>query len=277
MVFTHRPAPARGLATVYGRVDRDSITLPGSRAAQQYTFLTYHLVFASSGLPAGLSGWRAWALGLVGDLDDWHQLDHYTAVTVVLDPDLHPVALLLQQHNYQHTYLLGEGAALDPHGRPVVDVALRSNELYPHAEGRRIHHAVRFADAAGMDFLLTGSRRPLASSDDVTDGEVEAGYRLEFLAPSDAFYRFAGFLGARRLLPGRDGPPGADYNTLPEFKPWSVQLFAGYWREGNAGDLARWQRARAQGSGHAGFARMQREVFFANLRCLRSRLGGCLR
>jgi hypothetical protein len=31
-------------------------------------------------LPAGVTGLRALLLAAGGDLDDWHQLDHYTAV-----------------------------------------------------------------------------------------------------------------------------------------------------------------------------------------------------
>ena len=66
-----------------------------------------------------------------------------------------------------------------------------------------------------------------------------ADYQLGFLPPDDAFYAFAGYLGERRLLPGRDGPPGADYNTLTALKPLYRQWVAGYWREGNSGDLNR--------------------------------------
>jgi hypothetical protein len=51
------------------------------------------------------------------------------------------------------------------------------------------------------------------------------------MPPSDAFYVFQGWLGERRRIPGRSGPPGADYNTLPAFKPKAVQLAAFYWRE----------------------------------------------
>jgi hypothetical protein len=33
------------------------------------------------------------------------------------------------------------------------------------------------------------------------------------------------------LLPGRDGPPGADYNTRPAFKSKAAQLALFYWHE----------------------------------------------
>ena len=70
---------------------------------------------------------------------------------------------------------------------------------------------------------------------------------------------------------GRDGPPGATYNTVPALKPLDVQLFAGYWREGSRDDLARYERLVAGRGDPAAFARAQRRVFFNNLACLRER------
>ena len=63
------------------------------------------------------------------------------------------------------------------------------------------------------------------------DPAREVEYRLEFLPQTDAFYTFKGALGERRLLPGRSGPPGADYNTLPAFKPKARQMIAFHWTE----------------------------------------------
>ena len=37
-------------------------------------------------------------------------------------------------------------------------------------------------------------------------------------------------------MTGREGPPGADYHTLPELKPLAMQLMAGYWHRDHAGD-----------------------------------------
>lgn len=36
------------------------------------------------------------------------------------------------------------------------------------------------------------------------------------------------------MLPGRDGPPGADYNTRPALKDKALQLAAFYWYEDDA-------------------------------------------
>jgi hypothetical protein len=237
-VFTHSPQPqATTRATIFGRVDHDDLELNGTRHA--FTFLSYHAVFRSSGLVAGFEGWRAGLLSLIANLDDWHQLDHYTAATVVLGADARPVALMLQQHNYHHTYVFGPGMPLPADARVAVDIAIRSNELYPHAPQQMRHRAVRFNSPDELRYLLGFGSKPSIANEDITHGQQEAPYQLAFLPPSDAFYTFKGFLGQRRKLPGRDGPPGADFNTLPEVKPLAAQMLMGFWREGNAGDLAR--------------------------------------
>ena len=130
--FTHVPGTAEPQAVVYAMVERTGLWRPKEpgRAAEKFTVVTYHFVFRVSGLPAGLSLAAAIPLRLVADLDDWHQLDHYTAAFVVLAADGRPVALTLQQHNYLRTYLVGESVELRPDGRFDIDVAIRSNELY---------------------------------------------------------------------------------------------------------------------------------------------------
>ena len=239
-VFTHRPRTpaASGRPTVYARYDEADVDL-GAAAARRFAFLTYHAVFRRSGIAAGLTGIRALALDIAGDLDDWHQLDHYTAATVVLDGTRCPVALMLQQHNYLRTFVYGESLPAPADGRPGIDVAIRSNELYPHAPERRTHRAVNFLTSDNLRYLMGFAAAPWNAAEDVTEGVVEADYALEYLPQDDAFYVFQGFLGERRSLPGRDAPPGADYNTLPQMKPLALQLASGYWREGNRDDLAR--------------------------------------
>ena len=53
-------------------------------------------------------------------------------------------------------------------------------------------------------------------------------YQLSYLAQTDAFYQFKGSLGKNRLLPGRSGPPGADYATLPGLMPRHIRMVTGY-------------------------------------------------
>ncbi len=267
-MFGHERGPWPPTRTVYGRVDRETVSFPtdAGPVAEPFTFLTYHVVFRVSGLPAALPAWKALLLRLAGSLDDWHQLDHYTAATIVFDGALRPVALVLQDHNNLRTRLFGSEVPWPPDGRVPIDVAIRSNELYPHVPGRTRRRAVSMPDAAGMRYLMTGEQAPFVSADDVTDPVTEVEYELAFLPPDDAFYTFQGYLGERRWMRGRSGPPGADYNTLPTLKPRGVQMLAFYWRDGDREDLARFEASLANPQPLAAFARAQALVFSRRLR-----------
>jgi hypothetical protein len=270
-VFVHEPSGRPGTPTVYGRVDRELVTFETQPAATAlpFTFLTYHAVFRTSGLPAGLLPWQERLISLVAPPDDWHQLDHFTAAMMALDGDDRPVALTLQQHNHLRTYLFGRDVQLPTDGRVVLDVAIRSNELYPHTPGRTAHRMVATPGATSLRYLISGERRALISADDITESGTPVEYRLQFLPPDDAFYTFQGFLGERRRLPGRSGPPGADYNTGPALKPRSRQMLAGYWREGDTGDLERLDAVLARDGGLVEFSRVQSAVFYRDWKGLR--------
>lgn len=275
VVFAHElDTGARDRPVVFARIDRETVDL-GSAGKRGFTFLTYHAVFRHSGLAAGMSGWQTLLASTFGDLEDWHQLDHYTAVMLVLDQDDVPVAMVLQQHNNQRSHLLGETYDLPEDGRPEVDVAIRSNELYAHQTGRRHHKTVRYAGFEEMKYLLGISGPPMITADDITDPDREASYELRFLPPDDAFYTFQGYLGARRTLPGRSGPPGADYNTWPSLKPRGLQLLSGYWRPGNRGDAERLLRAAEAEDWQMQLIGEQAEIFAANLACIRAQKAGC--
>jgi hypothetical protein len=228
-IFIHRPRAGPTRAAAYGRVDYDALSLPGGRE-RLLTFLTYNIVFPRSGLPAGIRGWQRVLMKIVASLDDWHQLDHYVALTIALDGEI-PIAVTLQQHNYQRTYILGRGMDLPADDRVAVDAALSSNELYPHSAERVEHRAVSFLTPKSALYLVTGRRRPLLAGRDVTQGTREVKYELEFLPQTDAFYTFRGMLGEPRLIPHRDGPPGADFNTIPSLKPKATALVVFYFRD----------------------------------------------
>ncbi len=229
--FRHEPRTVPPKPVAFGRIRYDHLDLPG-QGRLDLTFLTYHFVFRHSGLPAGLPPLH-WTLAKLFNAHiDWHQLDHYTAATVVLSPDNRPFALLLQQHNYLRSYLFDKDLPAPANGRPEVTAAIGSNELYPQSPERRRRRAVPFISAKTVAYLVLGTERPRMQADDITHGQSEVPYQLEFLPPNDAFYTFRGWLGARRRLPGRTGPPGADYNTIPAFKPMGIQLMAFYWHDG---------------------------------------------
>ena len=252
VVFEHEPPAGAARApqpVVLGRIDRETVTFAngGKPVTMRFTFLTYHAVFRHSGLPAGMPGWQAWLIGLVAAPDDWHQLDHYTAVTVALGPDRRPAAVTFQQHNYLRTYIVGVDLDLPADGRVAVDVAVRSNELYPHRPGRVTRRAVSMMNGGSIAYLVNGSSKPWRAADDITEGVREVDYALDFLAPADAFYTFQGYLGRVRSLPGRSGPPGADYNTVPRFKKRAAQMLAFHWRDNDPVYLDWFRNGRGDG------------------------------
>ena len=228
--FRHFPNNKTPSPVGYGSARKTTLTLAGGKT-MPVLFLIYHFAFRHSGLPAG-TGKAASALAdLAGDFRDWHQLDHYTAAFVALDEEHLPFAVLLQHHNHMRTYLTGEDEAFAAGSAPMLDAAVSSNELYPHRRGRTTWPAAGWLNARVADYL-TGvtDKPPLLAAPDIADGKIEVDYRLEFLPPDDAFYVFEGFLGERRRLPGRDGPPGAIYNNVPALWPPEVALAAFYWR-----------------------------------------------
>jgi len=216
-------------SVVYGRVDYDSLQFQGKQVS--LIFLTFQLVFPYSGLPEGIPGWQRWFSGFFASIEDWHQLDHYIAATIVLDINRTPIAVTLQQHNYQTTYIINQDIILPEDQRIELDIAYRSNELYPHYKGRKEHRNVSFLSEDTVEYLVFGENKPLLGAFDITYGEIEVPYNLKFLPQTDAFYRFQGKLGENRFLPGRDGPPGADYNTIPALKPKGVTMVVSYRKE----------------------------------------------
>ena len=256
-VFEHAPTARRGHPVVHARIDRERLgaDINGEPVKVAFTFLTYTVVFRQSGLPAGLAGWRAAGIGLIASLEDWHQLDHYTAVTLALGPRNRLIAATFQHHNYMRTHVFGVDLERPEDGRIAIDVAIRSNELYPHRTGRTVRRAVGLMNRAGAHYLITGRDRPVRAADDITEPASEIGYALVFLPPADAFYTFKGYLGQKRLLPGRSGPPGADYNTVPALKPKARQMIAFHWREDDADYLAAFGDGRPGRARHRGLAR----------------------
>ena len=118
---------------VYGRIYHENVSLSNGQGVTQVrhlTFLKYNVVFALSGLPAGLPWIYEKGLRLLGlNPEDWHQLDNFCAVHVVLDAAEQPVAVLLTQHNYHRTYLVGRDIPLPKDGRMIFAAAKRSNYI----------------------------------------------------------------------------------------------------------------------------------------------------
>ena len=228
--FRYSPTKKQGTPTIYARIHRDDLIHKNQRIP--LTFLSYNLVFAHSGLLKGIPAWQRLAMGLVASNTDWHQLDHYVGLTMVLANEK-PIAVMLQQHNYQTTWLLTDKISenttkLPADKRIKVDVAMQSNELYLHSKTVNKHPGISFITNDTIEFLETGKNKPMMAGWDITHGEVEQDYALKFLPTADAFYSFKGKLGKGRKLPGRDGPPGADYVTWPSLMPFPNRLVSGY-------------------------------------------------
>jgi len=248
------PGPERE-PVVYGRVYRERVSFPdgnGGKEEFNLTFLKYNLVFATSGLPEKLPLVPKILLSLGGvDREDWHVLDNFVAAHVVLDAREKPIAVILAQHNDHRTYLLGPDIPFTTDGRPVFDIALRSNEVYPDSRSPQpaLHRVIRWS--LYLDYLLSGENPPLFKGWDMTFGLNAGGgefhYKLKILPPCDPLYTSEMLLGQPRpffgLNLGRDGPPGMDYYSTPELLPMGNLLKFGYLHDGDPNDIAVVRRA----------------------------------
>jgi hypothetical protein len=234
---------------VYGRIYREQVSFPcspGGNCPRNLTFLKYNIVFPISGLPARLPAGYERFLRIIGlDPDDWHELDNFVAVHIVLDERDNPVAVLLNQHEYSKTYVIGKDIPLPPDERITFDIAIRSNEVYPASDAENpVEHRV-IKDIFHLPYLLSGDDPPLVRGHDITRG-VNAGgdevtYRLLLLSPCDPFYTASIVLGELRpflgYYIGRDGPNGADYYTIPQLLPLGKLLQFSYLTEGEQEDI----------------------------------------
>jgi hypothetical protein len=242
------PPPGRN-PTVYGRAYRERVDFPcpgRDTCSRSLTFLKYNITFALSGLAADLPFGYETVLRLVGlDPGDWHELDNFVAVHVVLDEREEPRAVLLAQHNHHRTYLVERDIPLPPDRRMSFDIALRSNEVYPSSDSEEPvrHRAVRWP--LFMKYLISGEDPPLMRGYDLTmgirAGGAEIPYELALLSPCDPFYTAKIMLGEPRNFLGRyigrDGPPGADYYTIPALLPLGDLLQFSYLRDGAPEDI----------------------------------------
>jgi len=215
--FVHEPLQGPATPTVLGRVERRAGPEPDGAP---WTYLTYSAVFRVSGLPSAMASWEELALGLIADLDDWHQLDHYTAATIAF-------------------------------------------------------RAIPMPNPETMRYLVTGRGKPWLSADDVTEAQTEARFRLDALSHDDAFYGFKGFLGERRRLQGRSGPPGAEYNIWPSAKGKTTEMLVGYWHEDDEGTLQAIDEAARSDDFPLHFAKLRRERFLRDLDCVRRVMPRC--
>jgi hypothetical protein len=235
---------------VYGRVYRERVSFPDNEnriEEHNLTFLKYNLLFATSGLPAELSGWSRFLLSLGGfDRKDWHVLDNFVAAYIILDEKEVPIAVVLAQHNHHRAYLIGRDIPKAGDGRSAFDIALRSNEIYPASDSAEPvgHRVIRWT--LYLDYLLSGENGPTLKGTDVTIGKSAGGgefyYDLRVISPCDPLYTSEMLLGQPRpflgIYLGRDGPPGSDYYNMPKLLPMGNMLKFAYLHDGDPEDIA---------------------------------------
>ena len=235
---------------VYGRVYREQVVFPDNRGGMEehsLTFLKYNALFATSGLPAELSAWSRLLLALGGfDREDWHVLDNFVAAHIVLSEEKIPIALILAQHNHHRTYLIGKDIPKTADGRLALDIALRSNEIYPASDAPDAvkHRVIRWS--LYLDYLLSGENGPVLKGADITWGRSAGGgefdYDLRIISPCDPLYTSEMLLGQPRpfmgIYLGRDGPPGSDYYNMPKLLPMGNMLKFAYLHDGDLEDIA---------------------------------------
>ena len=240
----------RKLPVVYGRFYQEKVVFPdvkGKFHSRNFTFLKYNVVFALSGLPAILlpEGLET-LIKIIGlDPENWHELDNFVAIHVVLDEKEKPVAIILAQHNHHRTFLIGKEIFLPSNGRMIFDIALRSNEVYPASDNENPlkHRVIQWS--LYMKYLLSGEDPQFLKGFDVTygikAGGVEMPYKLVFLSPCDPLYTAKIMLGEPRLFMGRyigrDGPPGSDYYAIPSLLPLGNLLKFSYLRDYDPYDI----------------------------------------
>lgn len=205
-----------------------------------WLYLKYNLVFDYSGM-AKERNWLAELGRMVNGATEkkWHRFDIHTAVILGFDKARRLRVLTLTQHNCQKTYLAGVDFDAK---RPIqIAAALNTNELYLDDGGQKVqkHRVVPFFD--DWEFLILGESRPMLWAEDHVLGKNAGAKQVNFqvrpLDPAHPLADFSGLLAPpNRLLGfyvGRDGPPGMNYYSLPEYTPMPDFVAMGYWREGD--------------------------------------------
>lgn len=215
---------------LYGRVLRQHLRTPEGQSVP-ILVLKYTAVFSSSGLPAQMSWYKSLAVSVLGDQEQWHELDIHGAIHLLLTQAQQPFALLLAQHNNFRTYVVGKELHWPADNRLAICFAQRSNEPYLCPEGPSVATERAVGHPKNYGYVLTGQGGWLDGGRDKIlgpqSGAVEVDYTLQFLPTRDPLYVAWIPLGDRLKLLGvfdnffRTGPPGINMNTFPELKAYA--------------------------------------------------------
>ena len=110
---------------IYGRIYIDKI------GDKYYLFLKYNMVFPYNGLPASTSKFKLAISSIIGNKKAWHELDIHGAYRLIIDEEtMEAVGILLNQHNYHHSFVLGKDFILPDNGKIKLAISKYSNEPY---------------------------------------------------------------------------------------------------------------------------------------------------
>ena len=216
---------------VYGRVFEESLKNPVNDDSFPVWVLKYSLVFSSSGLPERLSWYKEWSAFVFGNPDDWHELDIHGAIHLIVSKSSNrPLAVILAQHNYFRTYVVGQDLALG-NGPLNICFASRTNEPYLCPESS---DPALFGTVGSLEnFALVYSNEEEALWDggmDVVYGEAGGAFeiptRVQTLPAKDPLYVSWISMGEKRKFLGFNnyfisGPPGMDLNSFRGLKKYT--------------------------------------------------------
>jgi hypothetical protein len=236
------PACAQDPRTIYGRVFYQTMHAPTKYAQEppiSFMVLKYSLVFAASGLPKKMSWHKNIGLSILGDKENWHELDIHGAIHILVDRQTNkPLILLLAQHNHFRSYVIGKDVMLPADNRLNICVAHRSNEPYPCPSQKTEFRTV--GNPSDFDFVLGGSSPLFDGGYDIVESaanSAEQNLTLKFLPHRDPLYTSWISLGDKQKILGiipsffRDAPPGINMNTTPKLKKYTSIAKVWYFTE----------------------------------------------
>ena len=228
----YQPECSQQTRSIYGRVFYEKMKPPSDykeKDAIDFIVLKYNLVYPASGLPKKVSWYKNVGLSLLGDKENWHELDIHGAIHLFIEQKTGKLrVLLLAQHNYFRSYVIKKDINPPEDNRLNICIAIRSNEPYPCSnqttEFRTVGNPFKF------DFVLGGKAPLFDGGYDVVSGlsdSIEQKLVLKFLPDKDPLYISWIDLGDRQKIMGifpsffRSAPPGINMNTTPKLKKYT--------------------------------------------------------
>lgn len=186
------------------------------------------MVFPYSGLPANTSKFKLAISSIIGNKKAWHELDIHGAYHLIIDEEtMKAVGILLNQHNYHHSFVLGKDFILPDNGKIKLAISKYSNEPYlwkekaetirtsgsPFKGINYIYHKTNYGGLnSGLDYL--GNKKEMEEINPI----------LVTLKPNNPLYTSHMLLGDKKKIFGfipswyLVGPPGMDFYSHPAMK-----------------------------------------------------------